>query len=351
MKSTSTLWKNWVSTPMRTEFVQTLAEIARKDRNAILVTGDLGFGVLEEFARDFPTQYINAGVAEQNMTGLAVGLALEGKIVYTYSIGNFPSLRCLEQVRNDACYHNANIKIVCVGGGFAYGALGFSHHATEDLGIMRTMPHMTVVAPGDGAETKAAVWGIHHTQGPCYLRLGRGGEPAVHGSAMVFRIGRAIQICEGDDAILISTGGILGNVCEARNRLNKSGLSVGLYSMHTIKPIDREAIQKAATKTKLIVTVEEHSLMGGLGGAVAEVLAEMSQPRSRLRLLGIESPCHAVVGDQKYLRALNGLSVESIVRTVQSAVEEINSAQQSVGKIEEPCLLEVCRDDAIAGRF
>ena len=337
-------------TPMRNEFVHTLAEIARKDRNTILVTGDLGFGVLEEFARKFPTQYINAGVAEQNMTGLAVGLALEGKIVYTYSIGNFPSLRCLEQIRNDACYHNANIKIVSVGGGFAYGALGFSHHATEDLGIMRTMPHMTVVAPGDAVETKAAVWGIQHTQGPCYVRLGRGGEPVVHGNAMVFRIGRAIQMYEGEDAILISTGGILGNVCEARNRLSRSGLSVGLYSMHTIKPIDREAIWEAARKTKLIVTVEEHSVVGGLGGAVAEVLAEMGNPRARLRFLGIGSPCHAVVGDQKYLRAMNGLSVESIVRTVQSAVEVINSPQQSVDGIEEPCVLRGQRDESVAGR-
>jgi transketolase len=182
--------------------------------------------VLEEFAREFPRQYINAGVAEQNMTGMAIGLALEGKIVYTYSIGNFPSLRCLEQIRNDACYHDANIKIISVGGGFAYGALGFSHHATEDLGIMRTMPHMTVVAPGDPLETRTAVWGVHHTPGPCYLRLGRGGEPVVHGTAMEFRIGKAIRMYEGSDAILISTGGILGNVYEARNMLSRSGLRV-----------------------------------------------------------------------------------------------------------------------------
>jgi len=318
---------------MRTEFAQTLTKIARQDRNTVLVTGDLGFGVLEEFAREFPQQYINAGVAEQNMTGLAVGLALEGKIVYTYSIGNFPSLRCLEQIRNDACYHNANIKIVSIGGGFAYGALGFSHHATEDLGIMRTMPHMTVVAPGDAIETKAAIWGVHQTQGPCYVRLGRGGEPIVHGNGVVFRIGRAIRMHDGDDAILISTGGILGNVCQARNRLSRSGLSVGLYSMHTIKPIDREAIWAAARKTKLIVAVEEHSVLGGLGGAVAEVLAEMGQPRPRLRRIGVASPCLAV-GDQEYLRAMAGLSVESIVRTVQSAVEEIDSAQQSADTIE-----------------
>lgn len=335
---------------MRTAFVQTLCEIARRDRNAILVTGDLGFGVLDEFAREFPSQYINAGVAEQCMTGLAAGLALEGKVVYTYSIGNFPSLRCLEQIRNDVCYHNANVKIVSVGGGFAYGVLGFSHHATEDLGVMRTLPNMTVVAPGDAIETEAATWNIHYTPGPCYLRLGRGGELAVHRTGALLRIDKAIRMHEGEDAILMATGGILANAYQARNTLSGDGLRVGFYSVPTIRPIDRESIWEAAQTAKLIVTVEEHSVIGGLGSAVAEVLAEMPDPRPRLRLLGIESSCCSGVGDQAYLRAREGLSVESIVRTVRSTVAETLLPQQRPCPLGTPCELKEQTDGSVATR-
>jgi len=165
---------------MRTAFVRTLTQLAEKDPRIQLITGDLGFGVLEAYAKRFPKQYLNAGVAEQNMTGLATGMALCGKTVFTYSIGNFPTLRCLEQVRNDICYHNANVKIVCIGGGFAYGSLGISHHATEDLAILRALPNMTVVAPGDPIETEAATRACAEWPGPCYLRLGKAGEPKLH---------------------------------------------------------------------------------------------------------------------------------------------------------------------------
>ena len=173
---------------MRTEFINTLYEIAKKDKNVILITGDLGFGVLDKFANDLPEQFINAGVAEQDMAGLATGLALEGKTVFTYSIANFPTLRCLEQIRNDVCYHNANVKIVSVGGGYSYGPLGMSHHATEDLSIMRALPNMTIVAPGDTIETGYATEAIYKLNGPCYLRLGRNGEGAIHSDNIDFQV-------------------------------------------------------------------------------------------------------------------------------------------------------------------
>src|SRR5712691_10038528 len=165
---------------MRPAFFRALPELAAADERVNLVVGDLGFGVVEPFVERFPARFFNAGVAEQNMTGIAAGLALSGKTVFTYSIANFPTLRCLEQIRNDVCYHNANVKVVAVGGGFAYGALGMTHHATEDLAIMRALPGMVVVAPGDPLETELATRAIVSHSGPCYLRLGRAGEPKVH---------------------------------------------------------------------------------------------------------------------------------------------------------------------------
>jgi transketolase len=305
---------------MRDEFVKALTEIAVKEKNTVLITGDLGFGVLTKFSEQFPKQFLNAGVAEQNMTGLAVGMALEGKVVYTYSIANFPTLRCLEQIRNDACYHKANVKIVAIGGGFSYGSLGISHHATEDLAVLRSMPNITVVAPGDTVEAAAATLAVYETPGTCYLRLGRGGEPEIHEGKIDFKIGKAICLYEGDDVVFISTGGILKNAYVAREKLITSGLNVGLYSMHTLKPLDSELIERVARTAKLIVTIEEHSTIGGLGGAVAEVLAQMPSPRAKLKMVGLQAGFSSIVGDQEYLRNAYGLSVDSIIKVVANSL-------------------------------
>src|SRR5207249_10726475 len=194
---------------MRGAFFRALLELAEQDERVHLVVGDLGFGVVEEFARRFPARFLNAGVAEQNMTGIAAGMALSGKIVFTYSIANFPILRCLEQVRNDVCYHNANVKIVAVGGGLAYGSLGATHHATEDLAILRSLPRMVVVAPGDPVETEAATRAVRTQAGPCYLRLGRAGEAKVHRGEIDFQLGKAIQVRDGRDLTLVTTRGML----------------------------------------------------------------------------------------------------------------------------------------------
>ena len=307
---------------MRDRFIYELIEIAKVDKNIILITSDLGFGVLDNFVEEFPAQFINAGVAEQDMTGIATGMALEGKTVFTYSICNFPTLRCLEQIRNDACYHQANVKIVAIGGGFCYGPLGISHHATEDLSIMRALPNITVVAPGDIMEAAAATRAVYNTSGTCYLRLGRGGGKKVHERDINFKIGKAIQLFDGDDIALISTGGILGNAFKARERLDNIGLSVGLYSMHTLKPFDREIVEDIAERVKLIVTIEEHTVIGGLGGAVSEILAQMSQQRARLQMVGLPGCFSSVVGDQEYLRKIYGMSVEGIVEKVKGTFEE-----------------------------
>jgi transketolase len=307
---------------MRTAFIRTLVQLAERERRITLITGDLGFGVVEEFARRFPQQFLNAGVAEQNMTGVAAGMALSGRIVFTYSIANFPTIRCLEQIRNDVCYHNANVKVVAVGGGFSYGSLGMSHHATEDLALLRALPNMTVIAPGDPAETDAAVKAVVGRRGPCYLRLGRAGEPAVHTTPFRYEVGRALLLLDGPDLTLMSTGGMLQTTVAVAARLAKEGVRARVLSMHTLKPLDTDAVTAAAQETRGIMTIEEHSIQGGLGGAVAEVLAEAGSPVPFKRI-GVTSPFSSQTGSQQYLRELHGLSEDRIYDAVRLFLDRL----------------------------
>ena len=304
---------------MRDHFIKRLSEIAERDSRIMLVTGDLGFGVFDEYRRRFPGQFINAGVAEQNMTGIATGMAMEGRIVFTYSIANFPTLRCLEQIRNDACYHNANVKIVSIGGGFSYGALGISHHATEDLAIMRSLPDITVVSPCGYWETIEATEAIVNTPGTCYFRLDKSaGEDAPLDKEERFEIGKARVLREGNDCAIIVTGGILEEVWQAAELLKEKGISARIVSMHTIKPLDSEAILQTCRDVGVIVTVEEHTIYGGLGSAVAETLLDGGVlPRAFLRI-GLEAGFSSIVGSQQYLRKRYGLDAESISNRIQA---------------------------------
>lgn len=308
---------------MRDTFVKTLIEIAKTDKNIELLTGDLGFGVLKPYWEQLPDQFTNAGIAEQNMTSVAAGMALEGKIVYTYSIGNFPTIRCLEQIRNDCAYHNANVKIVCVGGGFVYGSLGMSHHATEDIAIMRALPNVTVICPGDLIEAEEAVKAMTYYPGTCYLRLGRGGEKRIHNNIDNFEIGKAIHIRNTGDnkksistkIAMFSTGAILDEVYDAVDILSEMGIGIEQYSFPTVKPLDSKVIEECASKYDYIVTVEEHNIIGGLGGAVAEVMAEC-ECKAKLVRMGINDEYCALVGDQKYLRNAYGISAKKIAEKV-----------------------------------
>jgi transketolase len=307
---------------MRDTFVRTLIDIAKQDKNVHLITGDLGFGVLKPFWEQLPDQFTNAGIAEQNMTSFAAGLALQGKIVFTYSIGNFPTLRCLEQIRNDCAYHNANVKIVCVGGGFVYGSLGMSHHATEDLAIMRALPDVTVLAPGDLVEAECATRAIYKHQGTCYLRLGRGGEKRIHDKLDSFQIGKAIRIKDGEKVVMFSTGAIFDEAMEACEILKKHGINPALYTFPTVKPIDRAAIEECAEQYKLIVTVEEHNIIGGFGSTVSEVLAELAGPKARILKIGLDDKYSSIVGSQKYLRDVYGMSAKEIVERIKESINE-----------------------------
>jgi transketolase len=301
---------------VRGAFFQALLDLAEADERIHLIVGDLGFGVVEPFASRFPRRFLNVGVAEQNMTGVAAGLALSGRVVFTYSIGNFPTLRCLEQIRNDVCYHAADVKIVSVGGGFAYGALGASHHATEDLAIMRALPGMTVVAPGDPVETRLLTRAVAGHAGPCYLRLGRAGEPTVHDGLRDVKIGEAVMVRPGRDLTVISTGGMLATAVQVAERLGSSGVHARVLSMHTLKPLDVEAVVAAATETRALATVEEHSIIGGLGSAVAEVLAEHPEIKVPFRRLGLPSAFVSEAGSQAFLIDRAGLSAGGILASL-----------------------------------
>ena len=301
---------------MRNACIETLLELAKSDERIVFITGDLGFGVVTPFMQQLPLQFVNAGVAEQNMTGMATGMALTGKIVFTYSIGNFPTLRCLEHIRNDICYHNANVKVVSVGGGFAYGSMGPTHHAIEDLAVMRALPGMTVIVPGDPVETRAATRAVVEYPGPCYLRLGKAGEPTVHQSAIDFQIGKAIRLREGRDATLISTGGILEPTVKAAERLAREGIETRVLSMHTLKPLDEDAVLAAARETKAIVTIEEHSILGGLGSAVSELLAESDVQKVPFKRIGAPTAFSPYIGSQDYMRRHHGLTEEAIAGCV-----------------------------------
>jgi transketolase len=309
---------------MRDNFIATLLKLVESNPNIILITGDLGFGVLDEFIKKYPDNFINAGVAEQNMMGIATGLAMEGKIVFTYSIANFPTLRCLEQIRNDACYHEANVKIISIGGGFSYGALGISHHATEDLAILRSLPNITVICPSGKWEVINATKQIYNHPGTCYLRIDKSmGNDNPSNEMEEFNIGKGRVLYDGHDCTIIVTGGILEEALIARESLIKDGINISIISMHTIKPIDKELILKYCAKTPILITLEEHSITGGLGGAVAEIIADNSIKNLKFKRMGLTEGFSSVVGSQKYLRSRYKIDSVEVVKTIKKLIEDV----------------------------
>lgn len=306
---------------MRDAFVRALLREMKQDPRIVLVTGDLGFGVLRPVKEQFPDRLINAGIAEQSMVGMAAGLALTGRRVVVYSIGNFPTLRPLEQIRNDCAYHGLNVKIVCVGGGFVYGSLGMSHHATEDMAVLRAIPEITCFTPGDPAETEAVVPVMFATEGTCYLRLGRGNEPHAHeGEITGWKFPKAVQLREGKDIAILSAGGILVELKRAAEALAEKGIGAEVWSFPCLKPIDRDTILELGAKYRDLLTVEEHNISGGFGSAVCEVLAE-SGSGCRVHRIGLQDCFTTVVGDQAYLRHIYGMDAESIAKKAEELVK------------------------------
>ncbi|HCP78488.1 MAG: transketolase [Pusillimonas sp.] len=298
---------------MRNTFINTLCDLAAHHEDIFLLCGDLGYSVLEPFAKRYPDRFLNAGIAEQNMTQVAVGLAREGYNVFTYSIGNFPTLRCMEQIRYDICYHEANVKIVAVGAGYAYGPQGVSHHTTEDLAMMRVLPGMNVCVPADACEARAAAEYMASHSGPGYVRLNKSGEPLLHDSTMPLSLtpGKFLSVREGSGTLVLASGAITALVLA---ELKESGEHWALWSAPFVGSYDQRTLMDMARTYTEIVTVEEHQLNGGFGSSIVEAYNDMysqnllpSMPK--IRRIAVPNTFIGQSGTQDYLRKVAGLTL------------------------------------------
>lgn len=308
---------------MRRAFVNSLIKICQLDDRVIIISGDLGFGVFDDFKEKYPHQFLNAGIAETNIIGMAAGLALSGYRVFVYSIAPFLVYRAFEQIRDDVCYQNLPVTIVGVGSGLAYGNAGPSHHATEDLALMVSLPNMTVVCPGDPIEVEKAMEKIYKLPGPAYLRLNRSGDKSIHKTDNInFEIGKGLKIEDGSDLLILTTGNTLEIASQVTIKLENVGLSVDLINMHTLKPFDKDALLTNAKGKRLIITIEEHSPFGGLTSIVANFLLSYKITANFLSLT-LPDKFAGISGSQEYLRKLYGLDPESVFQRIYEKWKEI----------------------------
>lgn len=299
---------------MRTAFIKQLIREREINDKVFLIVGDLGYNVVNDFANKFPESFLNAGIAEQNMMGVAAGLANEGYIVYVYSIGNFPTLRCMEQIRNDVAYNNLNVRIITVGAGFAYGSLGASHHTTEDIAMLSSLPNMTVCSPGDPAEAqRITTLSVNHS-GPMYIRLGKAGEKYVHKEkeSLRFEAGEIVPIFETEsDTAVLATGSIL---FQTMTDIIEHDLNYALYSVPFIKPIKSDDLVELALKYNNIIVIEEHQLNGGVGSIVTAHMSDCFSSNKittfpRIKRIGIHDKFIYTVGSQQSIRDREHLSL------------------------------------------
>lgn len=298
---------------MRNTFINTLCDLASFHTDVFLLCGDLGYSVLEPFADRFPERYLNMGIAEQNMTQVAVGLSREGYNVFTYSIGNFPTLRCMEQIRYDVCYHQANVKVVAVGSGYAYGPQGASHHTTEDLSMLRSLPNMTLCAPSDPIEAKLAAEYMVSHKGPGYIRINKSGEAKIHQPGALTNLvpGHFLQVHPGTDRVVITTGAILSLVL---SQIKEQSLNWAVYSSPFIGGYLNKTLLELANQFDNWITVEEQQLNGGFGSSIVEALSDLYakgslQSMPKVKRVGIPNTFISYAGDQDYLRQTSGISL------------------------------------------
>lgn len=295
-------------------FSETLLALAGEDKNVLAVTSDSrGSGKLMPFASGLPDRLIEVGIAEQNLVGISAGLASTGKIVYAVSPASFLSARALEQIKNDVCYSNQAVKLIGISAGVSYGALGSTHHATHDLAALRAIHNISIVAPADNFETAEAIKAAAQIQHPVYIRFGKRPMYHLHGPGAEFAVGKSITVREGTDIAFIATGETVYNALMAAVAMETDGLACRVISMHTVKPLDAEAVRRAASETRAIVTVEEHSVHGGLGEACAGVLiqAGLSVP---FKIVGLPDE-YTVTGSQMEILEHYGISAEGLVQT------------------------------------
>jgi transketolase len=291
--------------------------MAGRDRDIFLLTSDLGFKLFDGFRGAYPDRFLNVGVAEANMIGVAAGMALEGKNVYCYSMVPFLTMRAIEQIRLDVCCHNLNVKLIGVGGGVTYGLEGYTHHGIEDVCVLRAFPNMTIVSPGDPWEAAALVEASGAFQGPLYIRLGGNNDPLVHEAPVDLTIGRGILVREGRDVTVCATGGMLHTASRVAERLAREGVEAAVVSMHTLKPLDRDLIRQCAGFSRALFTVEDHRATGGLGSAVAEILLELGW-RGKFRKLALPDAPWEVIGRREFLLDRFGLSEEALHQAIMS---------------------------------
>jgi len=283
---------------VRNAFIEELTLLAEEDDKIFLIVGDLGYGVIENFEKRFPNQFLNAGVAEQNMMGMAAGLASAGYKVYVYSIGNFPVFRCLEQIRNDICYERLDVSIVSIGAGLSYGTLGYSHHAIHDIGVMSALPGMTIYSPADPIETRRALRESASLQTPKYFRLGKSGEPEIFNKTLT-EFPNWTELTNGNDLLVLTTGAITNEAIEAAAVLKNLGIEIAVVAIPVLKPLafDRDLVRRFNN----VLVLEEHSESGGLGNIISEKLA-LNGLKTNLVKLGLPDQVLDELGSQKYLR-------------------------------------------------
>jgi transketolase len=302
---------------MRATFARILCELAEKDERVVLMTGDLGYTVLEPFRDKFPKRFFNVGVAEQNMVGLATGMAEAGMVPFCYSIGTFASLRPFEFIRNGPVLHNLPVRVIGLGAGFEYGTAGPTHYSLEDIGIMRTQPGLTVVAPADFEQAGAALHATWDLPGPIYYRLGKDEKSTVPGLDGRFEVGRTQTVRKGDDLLIFTCGPISIDVAAAADDLAKDGIEAAVVVVASVAPVPEHDLIEALTRHRVALTVETHSVTGGLGSLVAEVIADHGTG-TRLVRLGVRTGSKGRSGSPAHMHARHGLDREGIVKAARS---------------------------------
>lgn len=301
-------------------FSETLLALARQDRNVLAVTSDSrGSGKLAPFAAALPGQIVEVGIAEQNLVGVAAGLASAGKIVYAVSPASFLTARALEQIKNDVCYSDQPVKLVGISAGVSYGALGSTHHSTHDLAALRAIENITIIVPADNLETAQAIQAAAAMEHPVYLRFGKRPLPHLHRPQTQFTVGKALTVCEGTDVAFIATGETVHPALMAARELETECLSARVISMHTVKPLDTDALIRAASECRAVVTVEEHSVFGGLGEACAAVLLQAGI-QIPFRIVGFPDE-YRVTGSQLEIFEHYGISASGLVGTARTLLK------------------------------
>lgn len=307
---------------MQKAYLMALYELAAKDKRVLSLLADSGTGYDELFQREFPDQLIDFGIAEEHMVGAAAGMASCGKIPFVYTAGAFLAYRSFEFIRNDICLQNLNVKIVGMGSGLAWSTLGPTHHTTEDISVLRALPNLTIFSPACPREVAKAVNAAYEIEGPVYIRIGMNAEPDIYGQDYEFETGKNIQLRKGSEAAVFTTGSIASEALRAVELLEEKGIPASLYQVHTIKPFDVQSVLDAAASHKVLVTVEEHNIYGGLGGIVSEVVAEHGLP-VKVKRVGLPDAFAKGYGTHAQVRQQNGLDAESICKTIEKTLSFI----------------------------